>query len=73
MKVYIVTKTYPTYDLVNDDLEICMGDVAEIVAVYSTREKAEESAEDLRKMMKEAEEELDCDPLEFGVVEFDVL
>lgn len=73
MKVYIVTKTYPTYDLVNDELEICMGDVAEIVAVYGTREKAEESAEDMRQMMKEAEEKLGCDPLEFDVVEFDVL
>ena len=73
MEVWIVYKTFPVYDLVNDDLDIMMYDPCEIVGVYDTEEKAAAAVEDLNALQRDAVENLDADPIEYGCGKWEVL
>ena len=73
MNVYIVIQTYPTLDLVDDDLlirsEYFTGD---IMGVYSTFEAAQAEADRLQANSDDMVRDLDCDPLDFFVKEWEV-
>lgn len=70
--VYIVIKSYPTYDLVDDDLDIIGADVGEIAGVFGTQPAAEEFAAKMRMLANRDVEELDCDPAEYDVTKWEV-
>lgn len=69
--VFIVTKRYPTYDLVNDDLGVMFNvDPCEVCAVFSSHEDAEDFVKDMSELMQQAVENNDCDPVEYRVQEW---
>lgn len=68
MKVWIVFKEFPAYDLVNDDLEIMMYDVCEIVRVFDSEDKARVYADERNKCAAE----LDID-VKYGCGPWEVL
>ena len=67
MNVYIVIQNYPTLDLV--DSEYFAGD---IMGVYATFEAAQAEADRLQANSDDMVRDLDCDPLDFFVQEWEV-
>lgn len=73
MNVYIVIQNYPTLDLVDDDLLIRSEYFAgEIRGVYATFEAAQAEADRLQENSDAMVRDLDCDPLDFFVKEWEV-
>lgn len=72
MKIYILQKTYPTLDLVDDDLTVYGHDVAEIVEVYGNYYDALIRAAVLQDEADKLEDELGCDAVEYTVAEWEV-
>lgn len=69
--VYIVIKSYPTYDLVDDDLDIVGADVGVIAGVFWTRKRAESFCCEKRVLAQRDVEEFGCDPVEYSVAEWE--
>lgn len=73
MDVYVVIRTYPTLDLVDDNLDIYYADVGEIVAICDTEDKALDICRQAQKADDDASKDLDCDPTEILVSKWEVL
>lgn len=73
MYVYAVIRTYPTLDLVDDDLDIHYADVGEIVAICDTKDKAFDICRKAQKADDDASKDLECDPTEILVSKWEVL
>lgn len=70
--VWIVTKSYPTLDLVDDDLDIRYADVGEVVGVFRSEKKAREFQEELININARDVIAYDCDPIDVAVAEWEV-
>jgi len=69
MKVWLVIKSFPYLDLVDDDLRIHSWDVGIVESVRKTRKNAEDYANKLRE---ENRNDIDADPIEVTVVPWEV-
>lgn len=72
MTVWIVTKSYPTLDLVDDELDIHYADVGEVVGVFALEPDARALQEKLIGQNAADVIALDCDPIDVFVAEWEV-
>lgn len=72
MKIYIIQKTYPDLELVDDDLVVYGHDVAEIVEVYRDYYDALIRTAALQDEADQLAYDLECDPVEYTVAEWEV-
>lgn len=72
MTVWIVTQSWPTHDVVNDDLEIMNEEAFEIIGVYASEESARKVQEELINSNAHDVIAFDADPVDVEISEWEV-
>ena len=72
MTVWIVTQSFPTLDVVNDNLEIENMEAFEIIGVYASEESARKVQEELINSNAHDVIAFDADPIDVEISEWEI-